>query len=125
MESKFLLTQGERFAALVFRSLVSQIADHQARSFVDKPRRFLIAEEIRSAQDCRMGQRFHNCYEDEGSEIEIGDINLISMCLEIGSNQCITLLLESLDFPEPSNMWDLFRKDAMELGIDAMTVDCN
>jgi hypothetical protein len=34
-------------------------------------------------QDCRMGQGFHYGHQDEGPEIEIGDIYLISMCPEI------------------------------------------
>ena len=72
-----------------------------------------------------MGQRFHYRHQDEGREIEIGDIDLISMCLEIASNQCITLPLDSLEIFEPPNTWDLFRKDAMQLGIDAVSVDCN
>ena len=72
-----------------------------------------------------MGQCFHYCHQDEGREIEIGDIDLIAMRLQIASNQCITLSDISLDIFEPPNMRDLFRKDAMQLGIDAVTVDCN
>ena len=72
-----------------------------------------------------MGQRLHYGHSDEGREIEIGDIDLISMRLEIASNQCITLSDVSLDIFEPPNTRDLFRKDAMQLGIDAVTVDCN
>ena len=62
---------------------------------------------------------------DEGGEIGISDLDLISMCLEIASNQCISLALVSLDIFQPPNPRDLFRKDAMKLGIDAVSVDCN
>ena len=72
-----------------------------------------------------MCQRFHYCHDDEGREIEIGDVNLISMCLEIAPDQCITIPDIGLDIFEPSNSWNLFRKDAMKLGIDAVSVDCN
>ena len=47
------------------------------------------------------------------------------MRLQIASNQCITLSDISLDIFEPPNMRDLFRKDAMQLGIDAVTVGPN
>lgn len=76
-------------------------------------------------QDCRVCQRFHYCHADEGRDIGIGNIDLISMCLEIASNQCISLSADSVDIFEPPNTWDLFRKDAMKLGIDAVSVDCN
>lgn len=72
-----------------------------------------------------MGQRFHYCHADEGGEIEIGNIDLISMCLEIASHQCITLSDISLDIFEPPNAWDLFRKDGMKLGVDAVSFDSN
>jgi hypothetical protein len=51
-----------------------------------------------------VGERFNDGNQDESSEIDIGDVDLISMCLEIASNQCITFLLESLDILEPANM---------------------
>jgi len=72
-----------------------------------------------------MGQCFHHCHQDEGREIEIGDIDLIAMRLEIAPDQCIAISDISLDIFQPPNMWDLFRQDAMQLGIDAVTVDCN
>src|SRR5258708_4140454 len=46
------------------------------------------------------------------------------MCLEVAPDQCITLSDISLDIFEPPNTWDLFGKDAMKLGIDAVSVDC-
>jgi hypothetical protein len=54
-----------------------------------------------------MGQGFHYGHQDEGPEIEIGDIYLISMCLEIAPDQCITLSDVSLDVFEPPNTRDL------------------
>ena len=72
-----------------------------------------------------MGERFHYCHQDEGREIEIGDIELISMRLEIASHEYITLSDISLHVFEPPNPGDLFREDAMKLGIDAVSVDCN
>ena len=72
-----------------------------------------------------MRQRLNRGHADEGGKIEIGNIDLISMRLEIASNQCITLSNISLDIFEPPDTRDLFRKDAMQLGIDAVTVDCN
>jgi hypothetical protein len=66
-----------------------------------------------------------NGHQDEGPEIEIGDIYLISMCLEIAPDQCITLSDVSLDVFEPPNTWDLFRKDATQLGINSMSLDRN
>ena len=110
---------------LIVRSRRSQIPDQQARYVVHKPLCFLVCEDVRATQDGGMCQRFHYCHDDEGGEIEIGDIDLIAMRLQIASNQCITLSDISLDIFEPPNTRDLFRKDAMQLGIDAVTVDCN
>jgi hypothetical protein len=64
------------------------------------------------------------CHTDEGCDIGIGNIDLISMCVEIVSNQRVNVSFGSLDIFEPSNTWDLFGKDAMKLGIDAVSVDC-
>jgi hypothetical protein len=47
------------------------------------------------------------------------------MCLEKTPDQCITLSDVSLDVFEPPNAWDLFRKDAMQLGINPMSLDRN
>ena len=90
-----------------------QIPDHQARYVVHKLSRFLAAEDVWATQDCRMCQRFHYCHQDEGRKVQIGDVDLFSMCLEIAPNQRITLSDISLDILEPSNTWDLFRKDPM------------
>ena len=38
-------------------------------------------------QDCRVRQRLHYCHADESSEIEISNIDLISMRVEIASNE--------------------------------------
>ena len=99
--------------------------DQQARYVVYKVSCFPVGEDVWATQNCRVCQRFHYRHADEGREIEIGDIDLIAMRLQIASNQCITLSDISLDIFKPSNMRDLFRKDAMQLGIDAVTVDCN
>ncbi len=61
----------------------SQIADQQARHVVDKPSCFVAGEHVQATQHRRMCQRLDNCHADEGGEIEIGNIDLISMCLEI------------------------------------------
>ena len=53
-------------------------------------------------QDCRVCQRLHYRHQDEGREIEVGDVNLISMCLETAPDQCVTLLDISLDIFEPT-----------------------
>jgi hypothetical protein len=47
---------------LVVRSRRLQVADHQARYFVDKLPCFLAGEDIWATQDCRMCQRFHYCH---------------------------------------------------------------
>jgi hypothetical protein len=65
----------------------SQIPDHEARDAVHKPLYLLISEDVRATQDRRMGQGFHYGHQDEGPEFEIGDIYLISMCLEIAPDQ--------------------------------------
>ena len=70
-----------------------------------------------------MGQRFHYCHQDKRREIEIGYVDLISMRLEVASHKCIALSDVSLDIFKPPNTWDLFREDAMQLGIDAVSVD--
>jgi hypothetical protein len=70
-----------------------------------------------------MCRRFHYCHADVGHEIGINDIDLISMCLEIALNQRIGFSPDSLDIFEPPNTWDLFGKDAMKLGIDAVRVE--
>ena len=72
-----------------------------------------------------MRQRLNRRHADEGGQIEIGNIDLIAMCFEIASNQCITLSNISLDIFEAPDTRDLFRKDAMKLGIHAVTIDCS
>jgi len=72
-----------------------------------------------------MCQRFDHCDADEGRKIGIGNINLISMCLEIAANQRIPLSDVGLDIFKPPDTWNLFRKDAMKFGINAVSVDCN
>jgi hypothetical protein len=79
----------------------------------------LVSEDVRATQDCRHGSELPLRSPDEGPEIEIGDIYLISMCIEMAPDQCITLSDVSLDVFEPPNTWDLFRKDAMPPGIQS------
>ena len=55
----------------------SQIPDHEARYVVHKLLCFLVSEDVRATQDYRMGQGFDYGQQDEGPEIEIGDIYLI------------------------------------------------
>jgi len=38
-----------------------------------------------------MCHRLHCGHDDEGREIKVGDIDLISMCLKIASNRCVTV----------------------------------
>jgi hypothetical protein len=47
------------------------------------------------------------------------------MCFEIAPDQCITVSDVSLDVFEPLNTWDPFRKYAMQLGINPMSLDRN
>src|SRR5262245_2790878 len=47
------------------------------------------------------------------------------MSVEIASNQCINVSVDRLDTFEPPNTRDLFGKDAMKPGIDAVSVDCD
>jgi hypothetical protein len=47
------------------------------------------------------------------------------MCLELAPDQVDNLSDVSLDVFEPPNAWDLFRKDAMQLGINPMSLDRN
>src|SRR5262249_23036172 len=56
---------------------------------------------------------------------EIGHVDLLSMGLEIAPDQCITVSDIRFDVFKPPNPRDLFRKDAVKLGIDAVSVDCN
>ena len=72
-----------------------------------------------------MGEGLHYCHQDESREIEIDHIDLIAMRLQITANQRITLADIGLDIFEPPNTRDLFRKDRMQLGVDAVTVYCN
>ena len=95
------------------------------RYVVNKVLCFLAGEEVWAAQNGGMCQRFHHCHADECREIRIRYVDLISMCLEIASNQCITLSDIGLDIFEPPDTWDLFRQYRMKLGIDAVGVDRN
>jgi hypothetical protein len=104
------------------RSGLSQIPDHQVRYFVHKLFCFFVGEDVWAAQDCRGCQRLHCSHAHEGCDIGIGNIDLTSMCVEIASNQCVGVSVDSLDIFEPSNTWDLFGEDAMKLGIDAVSV---
>src|SRR5262245_41426002 len=47
------------------------------------------------------------------------------MSVEISSNQRINVLVDRLDTFESPDTWDLFGKDAMKPGIDAVSVDCD
>jgi hypothetical protein len=104
---------------------LSQIPDHEVGYFVHKLFCFFVGEDVRAAQDRSVCQRLHCCHADEGCDIEIGNIDLISMRVEIASNECINVLVDRLDIFESANTRDLFGKDAMKLGIDAMSVDCD
>src|SRR5579862_4098813 len=105
------------------RSGLSQISDHQVRYFVHKPFCSLLGEDVWTAEDCSVCQRLHRRHADEGRDIEIGDIDLISMSVEIAPDKCINVLVDRLDILESPNTWDLFGKDAMKLGIDTVSVD--
>lgn len=72
-----------------------------------------------------MRQRLYCRVADEGRDFRIGNIDLISMCLEITKNKCVGIPLESVDILGPSSMWDLLGKYAMKLWIDAVSVDRN
>ena len=72
-----------------------------------------------------MSQCFHYGHQDKCREIEILDVDLIAMRLEIASNQCIALADVGLEIFQAPDARDLFRKDAMQPGIDAVTVDCD
>ncbi len=87
MPSRYAISVTEN----VLRLFVVRSRGSQARYVVHKLLCFLVGEDVRATQDCRMGEGFHYCHQDEGREIEIGDIDLIAMRLQIASNQCITL----------------------------------
>lgn len=65
------------------RSGLSQISDHQVRYFVHKPFRSLLGEDVWAEEDRCVCQRLHCRHADERSDIEIGNIDLISMSVEI------------------------------------------
>ena len=102
-----------------------QISDHKVRYFVYKLFCFLVREDVRSVQDCCVCQRLHCCHADESGEIEIGDIDFIPMSVEIAANECMNIPVNRFDILQSPNSWDLFRKDAMKLGIDAVAFDCD
>ena len=62
------------------RSRLSQIQDYEVRYFVHKLIRFFACEDVWSVQDSRVCQLLAYCYQDEGCEIEISNINLILPC---------------------------------------------
>ena len=101
----------------------SQVAHYQAAGFFYETINAVGCKNFGIAKHRRMCQRLNRGHADEGGKIEITDIDLIAMRFEIASNQCITLSDISLDIFEPPDTRDLFRKDAMQLGIDAVTVD--
>jgi hypothetical protein len=102
-----------------------QIPDHEIRYLVHKLFCFSVGEDIWVAQDCRVRQRIHCGHTDEGCDIEISNTDLISMNVEIASNECKNVLVDRLDILESPNSWNLFGKDAMKLGIDAVSLDCD
>jgi hypothetical protein len=70
-----------------------------------------------------MRQRLRRCHAGEGRDIQIGNIELISMRLKIASNKSASVSIDSLDVFEPPDTWNLFGKDSVKLGIDAVSVD--
>ena len=74
-------------------------------------------------QDCRVGERFHGGHADEGGEIEIRDVDFISMSIEISADEYKSVVIDRLDVFQRTHAGDLLGEDAVQLGIDAVTVD--
>lgn len=68
--------------------------------------------------------RLDSCYQDEGRESCIDNIDLISMVVKITLNQNVRVSFSLLNVLKSSNPWDLFGKDAMKLGFDTVSIDC-
>lgn len=101
-----------------------QVSDYKVRDLVCELSCFIVSKNVWAVQDCCVCQCLHCCHEDEDRDIEIVNIDLISMSVEIASNQCIRFLIDCLHIFETPNTWNLFSKDAMKPGIDAVSVDC-
>ncbi len=70
-----------------------------------------------------MRQRLHRRYHDESSEVEIGNVDLTTMGLEITSNKCASVSLDSFDIFESPSAGNLLGQDAVKLRIDAVAID--
>ena len=69
-----------------------------------------------------MGQRLDRGHADEGGDVRIGNVELISMRFEVVANKAESFALDRFDVFEPSGTRYLFDKDAMQLWIDPVGV---
>src|SRR5262249_47879917 len=70
-----------------------------------------------------MRKRFDRCHADECRKPQVDGAKLIPVSLEIGPDEYIVFAIEGFDLLESPGARKLLRKDAMELGIDAMRLD--
>jgi hypothetical protein len=100
-----------------------QVSDHEARHIVDKRRRLFVGKSFGGTHDGRMGERFDCGYTHECGEIRIGNIELISMSLEISANKPVSLAFHGLDVFELTGPRRLLDQDTVQFWIDAVGFD--
>lgn len=99
-----------------------QVSKDKARHLIDEGGGLFAGKDVRTVQNGGMRQRFHGRHQNEGRKLRIGDVDLVAMRLQIGAKKPISVLHGCIDIFEPG-AGDLFVKDAVKLGVDAVSGD--
>src|SRR5262249_16029037 len=102
---------------------LSQKPDHETRDLVDERSDRFVREHVGMVQDRCMRQRIDSCHADECRKPQVDGAKLIAVSLKIGPDEDKVFAIEGFDVLEAPGARYLLRKDAMELGIDAMRLD--
>jgi hypothetical protein len=100
-----------------------QISGHKARHIVDEPCRLFVAKSFAGTHDGGMGERFDRGYTHERRKIRVGNIELISVRLEISANQPVSLAFDGLDVFKLAGPRRLLDQNTMQFWIDAVGFD--
>ena len=90
-----------------------QISNHEARHIVNKRRRLSVGKSFGGTHDGRVGERFDCGYTHECGEVRIGNIELISMRLEVSANKPVSLAFDGLDIFELTDTRRLLDQDTV------------
>ena len=74
-------------------------------------------------QDRRVRQRLDRRHAHKCRQTQVDGPNLIAVALEVGSEEGVILPIEGFHVLERSRARNLLRKDTVQIGIDAMSLD--